>query len=425
MAVTFYRAVPWLLAVFSILFALTFLFVLPHFDWTHVTGGDAAQYHAGALSLLHHGTYSFDGGLHLAFEREPGMSIWLAIVYAIFGEGNGPALFTVQALLYAGAVILFAKELKLRTNDSTAIVCLALLFILPSAFRAIFSFNREGLSLILFLFFCAQFFMFERTKRWRDAAIAGIPLGFLMLTFAGYVLFPFFLLPLGWYLRLPIKKVLCIVAISYAVLAPWGLRNTYYQHRPCLVGCYRSALQWYVRGEWSEHLTGMDFGRCLRAEYITRDWSDVSPYCNFNAVWHSKWPEGFKGIPADGIIIRDSQQKILRNFPNYLQNSVWELIELHLPNSDYWGRGYNILTSLGSLTLYIGILFSLPTIFQRRREFALVFTIMGYTIGVLSLTYAMPRYLVPSIFTYVVLAAVGYERVVLYFLPSPRGRGLG
>jgi hypothetical protein len=175
----------------------------------------------------------------------------------------------------------------------------------------------------------------------------------------------------------------------------------------CLTGCYRAALQWHVRGEQAEHI-GINFepARCLIAEYVTRDWTGRSDYCSFNGVWHRKWPAGFVGVPEDAEITREGQAKILANMPSYLWFSLFEVVELHLPYVNGWGRAYNLSAILWTALVYLGCALSVP--FLRRKEYLLFAAFIAYVTALFSLTDATPRYLVPILHCYAFLAVLGY-----------------
>jgi hypothetical protein len=179
-------------------------------------------------------------------------------------------------------------------------------------------------------------------------------------------------------------------------------------------------LQWYVRGEQSETVHGLEPLKCLYAEYVSRDWTGRDPNCSFNAVWHRKWPQGFVGVEADRAISTEGQAKIRAHFGSYLWFSVFEVIELHLPFVDSWGEPYNVLALLSMLVLYAGAVWSLVDL--RRTALWLFPMLIGYVTGVFALTDAIPRYLLPVIFCYAVLAGIGYDRVIAWFSARRRAR---
>ncbi|MBI5155839.1 hypothetical protein HZA45_01040, partial [Candidatus Peregrinibacteria bacterium] len=67
-------------------FAAIILFLLPARLLAPI-GGDALSYNNGAISILTKHMYSQDF-ITPFYDREPGMSIFIAAVYTIFGIGN-------------------------------------------------------------------------------------------------------------------------------------------------------------------------------------------------------------------------------------------------------------------------------------------------------------------------------------------------
>ncbi len=394
--------------LYAILWAFTAVRMAPT-PSSFTFGGDASGYHAGAVSLLTDGTYSLQGRPYV--DREPGQSLFLAGVYSISGTGNRFAVFFVQGLLYLAAAFLFCRELARHTSARIGVLCLLLLLTLPSAFHVIFSLNRELLALSLFLLLAASFLRLTQSPSWRPAIFGGLAFGGLILTYIPLVLFPFFVLPLFWFHRIPKKYMIAFFGVPLLCTALWMARNYRIEGQLCLAGCYRANQQWAVRGMQAEHLRGFEPFRCLWSEYISRDWTGRSPYCSFNAVQHRLWPEGLHLDARDDAIGAEGKQRIRAHFLNYLWFSFTDMIELHLPYAGSWGRLYNVLTTLGSAVLYLGTLLSLPLIF-RHKSFLFLFAALLYVTALFSLTDATPRYLLPVIFVYAAFAAIGYNRLL-------------
>jgi hypothetical protein len=126
---------------------------------------------------------------------------------------------------------------------------------------------------------------------------------------------------------------------------------------------------------------------------------------------HTQWPTARpldEHDLAKGVI---GKQEILAHPIAYLWFSVFEVLELHLPYVDGWGHLYNVLATIGSALLYIGVLAGIPTLWRDRRLWIFP-VIMLYTTLVFMLTDATPRYLMPVIFCYSVLSAIGYDRLL-------------
>ncbi len=368
--------------------------------------GDAFQYDTLARSLATKGMFSLDGVAPF-FEREPGYSVFLAGVYVAFGVGNYTAAFVVQGLLHVCAMYVFIRSVRPFLSGVAPVLLAVFLLFSPPVFHALFSLTRESLALSLAMFVSASTFTLLRRPSIGWAFLSGALLGALVLVNIPFLLFPVgFAAMLLWW-KVPWRLVLLALVTCISVVVPWGLRNLAHRDMLCLTGCYRSALQWYVRGEQAQHIgVGAEPAMCLWAEYVSRDWSDRSPYCSFNGVWHLKWPEGFVGVPEDAQVASDGQAKILTHLPSYLWFSLFEVVELHLPYVNGWGRAYNLAAVIWTAIVYVGCILSLSLL--RRREYLLIAAFVGYVTLLYALTDATPRYLVPILHCYAFLAVLGY-----------------
>lgn len=409
--------------LFGILvFTLIWIMLLPRvMERTDIIlGGDAYAYHAGGVNILRHSFYTFDGSTP-AVTREPGMSLYLAMLYGMFGVGNFPMVFLINGILYGIAILCLTREWSRWTSRKTANISAILLLLFPASFSITFSLNRECLAFILLAFFATAWMRMVRQPTILRGMFTGVLLGIAILVYAPFLIFPVFLAVTSVVLRVPWKTIAVTVACVVIPLIPWGIRNEVVAGRLCLTGCYRPTIQWYVRGERSEHLRGIEPLQCLIAEYITRDWSKRSPYCNFNAVWHVRWPNGFIERPESLPIGEAAIGKIFRHFPYYLWDSIFEALELHLPYVHFWGRTYNILATLGTVVLYLGIALGLSGLRKGWKTWILPFTFIIYVTGVFSLTDATPRYIMPIVFCYALLAGIGYDQTLKHLwnrLPS-------
>jgi 4-amino-4-deoxy-L-arabinose transferase-like glycosyltransferase len=381
-------------------------------DFTVVNDGDSYQYDALAVSLVQDGTYSLDGTTPF-FEREPGYSVFLAGIYRVFGLHAYTAVFALQGLLYLLSVLVFERTMRKVATPRAALLTAAILLLFPAAFHTVFAILRESVSLSLGLIFTACVYEAAERRSMLLSLAAGLLLGLLIITYAALLLIPIFLIVAFVLMRFPWRHAAALFVVMACIVGIWGARNYAHKGELCLTGCYRSALQWYVRGEQAENLRGMEPFACLGAEYLTRDYTGRNPDCHFNAVWHRKWPDGFKGVPEDRQIAKDGQAKILAHFGWYLWGSVAEVLELHLPYVGSLGKTYNLLAAASTAFLYLGCLLALPAVFQRR--FALPAAFVLYTIGVFVLTDALPRYLLPVIFCYALAAGIGYDRLLSRF----------
>lgn len=379
--------------------------------------GDPFQYDALARSLVTTGTFSLDGVTPF-FEREPGYSVFLAVVYAVFGVGSYDVVFVVQALLHLAATYAFVRSVKPFLTSIGPAFLFALLLFSPPVFHVLFSLTRESFALSLTMFLTALAFSLHRSPSYAKASVAGVLLGALVLVNVPFLLFPVGLAALLLWWKVSWKQVLLCMVIAGVVVAPWGIRNYVHREMLCLTGCYRAALQWHVRGEQAEHIPiGFEPAKCLWAEYVSRDWTGRSDFCSFNGVWHRKWPAGFVGVPEDAEITREGQAKILANMPSYLWFSLFEIVELHLPYVNGWGRVYNLLAIAWTALVYLGCVLSVPRL--RRKEYLLFAAFVAYATVLFALTDATPRYLVPILHCYAFAAVIGYTGVVRLWHWSP------
>jgi 4-amino-4-deoxy-L-arabinose transferase-like glycosyltransferase len=407
-----------------LLFAAAWVFALwarwPLLEVTHRIGfeGDAFQYSKPAVWLVTNGIYSLDGVTPF-FEREPGYAMLLSLIYRVFGLENYMAVYIIQTLLYLTALLFFVGTIRRIVSERTAMITLGILLFLPSIFVISLSLLREMWALTLLLLFTSFFLRLSQDRRWTHAVGAGLAMGWLILSYSPFLVFPFFMLAAFWFYRIRWTHAVLMLILIAAVVAPWGMRNYGHKGMLCLTGCYREALQWYVRGEQAEQLRGLEPLKCLHAEYITRNWEGRSPVCSFNGTWHLKWPQGFKGVPEDQAITKSGQQKILDNFGWYVWGSLFEILEFHIPYVNHWGSAYNNAVSLVMFLVYMGILFAVKAVW--RRELVLFGLIAGYIVGVFMFTDATPRYQMPVIFCYALLAGIGYDRC-LSWLSNARGK---
>ncbi len=396
--------------VSSIFFAFAWVSLLPSrlsFPPSDTFSHDPGEYNAGAIHLVTEGMYSLDG-ISPSFEREPGYSAFLSLVYRIFGLENRLAIFLMQGALYLLAILLFTSELRRHvSSERIASLTLMLLVLLPSVYHTVFSAYRENFALILVLLFATSFLRFQRSPTFPKAMLSGIILGALLLTYIPFLFFPLFLMPLLWVLPLPKPYLLTIILVPFLFVLLWAGRNFSEGNGFRIAAPMRTAIMLHVRGEQAEHIRGFEPFRCLWSEYISRNWDGRSKQCSFNGVMHALGDRVKTESPAS--ISSEGKAKILRFFPYYLWFSVFEVLELHLPYVNGWGFVYNALAALSMVILYVGCLFALPAFFKR--EYAIFLLLILYCTVIFSLTDATPRYLLPIIFCYAVFSAVGYDWV--------------
>ena len=396
--------------VASVLFVSLWIFLAPSrlsVPPSDTFSHDPGDYNSAAVHLVTDGMYSTDG-THPFFEREPGYSVFLAMVYRIFGLENRLGIFLMQGILTLLAIFLFTSELRRHVvRERIASTALILFVLLPSVYHTVFSAYRENFALILVLFFAASFLRLQRSPSFSAATLSGVLLGSLLLTYIPFLFFPIFLIPLAWVLPTPKRHLLAVILIPYVFILAWSGRNFLQGGGFRIAAPERTAIMIYVRGEQAEHIRGLEPFRCLFAEYISRNWEGRSAQCSFNGVMHGLVDRGRLGMDTPATIAAGGKAKILQFFPYYLWFSVFEVLEFHLPYVNGWGFMYNALAALSMVVLYLGCLFALPAVLKR--EYVIFFLLIAYSTIIFSLTDATPRYLLPIIFCYAVMAAVGYD----------------
>jgi 4-amino-4-deoxy-L-arabinose transferase-like glycosyltransferase len=375
--------------------------------------GDAAGYNLGAVHLLQSGFYSMDGVTPF-FDREPGMSFFLLPIYTIFGAENGLAIVASQIVVYFLAAWAFCHQLARSHGQRVAGICFLLLLTSGSVFHSIFSAYRECLALVLLLLFSALILANDFKSAWWKTMLAGLLFGALILTYYPFVFFPPVLLFVWWLKKKPLSEAVSIIALCYALVGVWVVRNYSYDGKIRIVDNRRTAIMWYVRGEQAEKVYGLEPFKCLWSEYVSRDWSGRSPACSFNALMNTRWSNGFDLTADYSDVAAEGRAKVLQYFPSYLWFSAVDVIELHIPYvGGGWSSRFNLFAAVTAFILYAGFIVGLPNLLKR--EEALWTALIVYNTAIFALTDATPRYLVPVLFCYAVIAALGYHRT----LPRP------
>lgn len=397
------------LALYALLAAVIFPFVIDIPVWL-MFDSDAISYSHSAINLLLHGFYSFDG-ITPFMDREPGMSFFLVAVYAIFGIENPVGFSLAQLVLLFLSSWYFCAQAGRLTGPRAAGICFLLLLTSGSVLHTVFSAYRECLALSLLMIFAALFLSSEKSSAWWKAILMGLVLGALILTYYSFIFFPPALFLLWWMRRLSLKHAAVVILVCYGFVGVWALRNFSYDGKFRVINSNRTAIIWYVRGEQAQHLHGLEPLWCLWAEYISRDWTGRAHECSFNGLMHEKWPSGADATVDNADVARKGKAKIAANIPNYLWFSLIDIIELHLPFlGGGWSHAYNLYATATMLLLYIGFFVGLPSLL--RRENTLFFILIGYNTAVFILTDATPRYLIPVIFCYAIIAGIGYDRAL-------------
>lgn len=400
-----------------ILFLLLGFVLFPFFigvPWDSVFSSDAIDYSKGAINLLVHRYYSIDG-ISPFLDREPGMSVFLLLIYALAGIENGIAVTIVQSIVLFGASWFFCQKLALITTSRVAGITFLLILTSGSVLHTVFSAYRECLALSLLLVFSGVYLHTQPRSSLTLSVLLGVLLGLVILTYYTFIFFPLFLLVAWVRDRRPVAHAVLLCVTSVIIVSAWGLRNASYDGHFRIIDNRRSAVMWYVRGEQAERLRGLEPFRCLWSEYVSRNWVGRSDACSFNSLMHIQWPPDHTFTQADyARTAAAGQVKILRFFPWYLWFSLFEILELHLPFLGAgWSHAYNMYASWTHLLLAFGFLFGLLRIMDRRLTLFAAFIV--YNTGVFIFTDATPRYLFPVFFSYAAIAGVGYDALLRYF----------
>ncbi len=217
-----------LLLIFLLGFVVRFIWISklgPKFYWA-----DEYDYDKIATNLIEGKGYTLDGINPTAF-RAPGQSVFLAILYFIFGH-NLLLVRIVQAILGSLACLLvYLICIKLSLSQFCSILAGLLTALYPYNIYAAGSFYP--INLLTFLLLLATLFLIDAFNRYNKLSLigAGICLGLGALT-VPYTLILFLYIPF-WLISSPrissLKKkltYLSIVSITFALtVAPWLGRN--------------------------------------------------------------------------------------------------------------------------------------------------------------------------------------------------------
>lgn len=371
---------------------------------------DSDQYNQTAIHLATDHFYSLDG-LQAYDEREPGYSFFLAGIYSVFGLSNRMAVFVVQAFLFFVLALVAVRAVDKELSIRIGTIFFGFLLLYPSVFHSIFSFYRESFLLSLFLLLFSLILFHLRSPSFMYSALMSIVLGLIALTNYAFFLLPFFLAGFLWFQPINKKYLLLIILIPAIFLGSWSMRNFIQTGYFRVIGEQRQSVMWYAKSEQAQYVKGFEPFLCLWSEYISRDWSGRSPACSTAGLRHRILPpiEAAEANIFNAELTHQSQQTILAHLQNYVWFSMVDIIELHLPFVNGWGRLYNLLVSGATVILFVGWGFLLRRSWQRIHILCVVF--IAYTILIYGITDAMPRFLMPVIFAYMLLSSIGYASV--------------
>lgn len=372
---------------------------------------DAGSYHLGAVHLARSGFYSVDG-INPTHQREPGLSLFLAALYRLFGEGNRAAIFIAQTLLHLMGVLLFCREFRHVSSKSAAVIAGAFLLLLPPVFHSNFTVYRESLALSLFLLAATFLLSTKRTGSTSHAFLAGLSLGGVVLTYMSFMLLPLMLLPVLFFLRVRPMQIAIAIGLPLLFLLSWGARNAWHEEW-VLVDPFPVAGILRMRAIHAEMQRPLDPLRCVWVEYVSRDRSQeplprgiCRPEEVFDADWVKPYPQT---IQEARLLQQESKRRIAQHLPMYLWQTVVWAAEYHFPFLNGWGFAFNVASSLGTLLIYGGCAIAIVRVRRLWRNEYLFFLLpILYGTASFSLMQAFPRYRMPTLFAYCAFAGIGY-----------------
>jgi 4-amino-4-deoxy-L-arabinose transferase-like glycosyltransferase len=213
-----------LLKLFCLALFLRLGLVLLHRQVTLIS--DMLGYHEAAVSLLQDGVFSVKG--RLSASRPPVYSIFIYLIYYIFGVGNVFIVRIIQSVIGALTALLTFKLAEKVFNRRVAVWSGLFFTLYPVAWGYCDLVLSE--TLFTFLLVASMIFLVDMPKgKLSDAFIAGLLLGVTTLTRTVLYQFPFFIAI--YYLifsknRLRLIPSLAVLVVaSWIVLLPWMARN--------------------------------------------------------------------------------------------------------------------------------------------------------------------------------------------------------
>jgi len=306
---------------------------------------DMLGYHESAVSLLQNGDFRVKG--RLSASRPPLYSIFMFMVYYVFGTGNIFAVRLLQCILGACTAVLTLK-LAQKVFSNKAGVWAGLFFALyPAAWGYCDLILSE--TLFTFLLVAGLIFLVDVPEgQFHKAFIAGILLGMATLTRTVLVQFPLFLAL--FYLvfsrkRLTYLPKLALFVITFwIVLIPWMARNERVFGEPLLTT--KSGVDFYMYNHNPFRLILLNYsleGKEVLDGVVPWQLSEMErdKLCrNAGIEWVQKhpWLFLFKGV------------RMQWNFFGVEREYIWSLI------AGYWG-------GIPRWQLFLSFLIFAPTIY--------------------------------------------------------------
>ncbi|GEM_PF-1377353 len=232
-----------------VLVVVSFLMCGSYAWWVEeVRPSDLAEYHELATNLLHGRGYYQEPG-YRAF-RTPGLVLYLAAIYALFGIDNVAAVRSIQVALFAASGLLFYRLARRLLRPATAFfAAICFVFSHELVFWAAKP-ATEFLYTVLLLAACWCTVRFAEVPGVRWATLAGVSFGAAALTRPiAFAIAPLWLgavLVSFWRSR---RRTALLAAASgllgfAAVTGPWIVRNTILLGRPVVATSAGITLWW-------------------------------------------------------------------------------------------------------------------------------------------------------------------------------------
>jgi 4-amino-4-deoxy-L-arabinose transferase-like glycosyltransferase len=188
---------------------------------------DAFQWNNTALHFLH-GKGFLTNTENLDPKRPPIYPLFMAANYWLFGEQNFTSVKISQAILGSVTCLGILAIGSLLFNPVigfwTGIVCA----VYPPLIVYSEILQSETLFIFLLTVFLWIWILAERKNQWLFYMLAGFLLGLCNLCRGSTLFFPLFILGFAFWIpriRIQWSKYLALIAISFAVIAPWTWRN--------------------------------------------------------------------------------------------------------------------------------------------------------------------------------------------------------
>jgi 4-amino-4-deoxy-L-arabinose transferase-like glycosyltransferase len=367
------------------------------------------EYRRHAISLLRHGIYSFDGRTPDRM-RQPVYPLFLAGVYALFGDSNTPVYY-VQAGLNTVSVFLVWKLARtFGLSGRIAAGAALLVAVYPPFARLSGLILNETLSVLLIL---SVALLFVRTASQPNVGRAiglGALVGVHTLCRPTTALLPLVLPLMFWFVLgrvRPAARIGLLAAIGFALaLAPWVVRNAVVLGHPTFlsteggagayVGTRPDAEQIWEKG-LAPFLESAEVRAMIGDEYYISEKADA----RFRAA-------------ALHQFLQDQAQTLVRGLVKMLKAWAYMPGTRVVARERPWLRGP--LASVSLACLLLAIYGALKT--RSRVMRVLVIGIPVYYSAVLVPLFAVPRHMLPLFPLIAIGAEAGTSRILALLAPG-------